>query len=1098
MMPGKLILQYARPTSKLEKRDVERCHKLTEVLKRFLWLLATSFVSECQHEPILECYMSDGTPLSCLERYNMEQDDMKVRRAGRKSSEWLAQRLYLVNSSLESRVLFTEPVLLKNKTAWAHYQVQADLWPMCRQLGHEHIVISHHCWDRALLSACFRRQQQRHKAHQMHLESELGEGPAYLLSLKSWQTAVGCFAHDCHNALKWSVLQHVTNRATMRDCWVVLESLGNGFDQLVKGLRRWLPQHVGYCDGDADQLAQLWGLVGLDSKWLDYFVNLQIRWEGGQLLVREDLEDDPETPQMITLALLHAWKFKTWSDSRWCGLGQGCRSLLGAMLLGMPSLVDSIAEDPSQSNYYIEGFKRLRGEVRQMVCMVACSSKVSESVTTKVLDDERVPRNLTAIDSKLAAESGYVLNLPDSALAPIAKLCDRTVFDLQHDNAVAVSVQIGYMQRRLREARKPPWTMCGGSPLEKLQALESGPRPNEEVTQKMYDLLRMGYPKEALVSAVELLGQCPWTTTNAEQAHSAASAVMKSHREYSQSTMTSRAMMVQARPLFAEDHVASKIAACDRRIAHLSARRFASIQGRQAYISSVAAQAREPRTRSFEIKKNIGKVIIKGHSKSWAALSPALKEKFEAKAERLREERREETRKMIAKVKEQRRALTQQRAADSAKCGDKPFRLSSCRFSETRVDEFEDFYQSGEWSHARVAELRGQAGQEVGPPPAPVIATLNMMSVRAEVPAADPPDWLGWMCFHREYFQSAALRVESFGSTGFYKFVFAYQNPHLVCCCRLHPLERVGPEFRPDNQAELSAHLWDHMFAWDWDGMCFTDAGLFLGATKGSVAVLVDAACRSPNLVCADGEWVTLHDLEDILPALPARVRGQEAPAARKSEEDPGIHIEPWMHHEFMWQYMKEGCDEPESPAAKPKPCLPLDESSSSEEDSSADEGTQLDAEEDPLMRLWDRRGELEASRAVARQEGFDYILRGGMWTQQHLGVAYHAYMAFAKAGLPTDFCERYGFTRTASYTISKFGEEACLVMVRAWMHKMSFFYNIWWEHDCSPSFQFEEEHIQAYRGQEPEELTELERNCGAEGVRIRIRQVRNLAPRRL
>ena len=149
-------------------------------------------------------------------------------------------------------------------------------------------------------------------------------------------------------------------------------------------------------------------------------------------------------------------------------------------------------------------------------------------------------------------------------------------------------------------------------------------------------------------------------------------------------------------------------------------------------------------------------------------------------------------------------------------------------------------------------------------------------------------------------------------------------------------------------------------------------------------------------------------------------------------------------------------------------------------------------------MRLWDRRGELEASGAVARQEGFDYILRGGMWTQQHLGVAYHAYMAFAKAGLPTDFCERYGFTRTASYTISKFGEEACLVMVRAWMHKMSFFYNIWWEHDCSPSFQFEVEHIQAYMGQEPEELTELERNCGAEGVRIRIRQVRNLAPRRL
>jgi hypothetical protein len=150
---------------------------------------------------------------------------------------------------------------------------------------------------------------------------------------------------------------------------------------------------------------------------------------------------------------------------------------------------------------------------------------------------------------------------------------------------------------------------------------------------------------------------------------------------------------------------------------------------------------------------------------------------------------------------------------------------------------------------------------------------------------------------------------------------------------------------------------------------------------------------------------------------------------------------------------------------------------------------------DDHLEKLWDRRGELEAIEAVAREEGFQYTLRGGKWTQANMGVAYDCYMASAKPGLPTDFCSKYGMCRSASFAIRKYTEDACLVMVRAWMHRMSYFYRLWVENGCTAVYKFAGSDIEAYKCEEPAQLAELEGNCVV-SVRCRIEQLRRLAPR--
>ena len=123
----------------------------------------------------------------------------------------------------------------------------------------------------------------------------------------SWFLSVGCFAHDAHNALRWSVLTFVNDRAKTRDLWVVLQSLRNGYDQLVLQLGPWLATHLGFRDGDPIHLEALWRMAGLDGKWLDHLVELQLRWEDGKLLVKASLEQELDTSHMVTVALLHVW-----------------------------------------------------------------------------------------------------------------------------------------------------------------------------------------------------------------------------------------------------------------------------------------------------------------------------------------------------------------------------------------------------------------------------------------------------------------------------------------------------------------------------------------------------------------------------------------------------------------------------------------------------------------------------------------------------------------------------------------------------------------------------------------------------------------------
>ena len=198
--------RFGHVSSICTSSDIDRCCKLAEVCKEFLKTNLTKIVRQRSQQPLLLAFGSDCTPLTTQEQVKASWQHFEVRRRGRSCHEYLIQRIFAQDVSGNCAAYFVDPLVMGDKGAWAHWQAQRDFFPLGRELGHQFILISHHCWDRAIFSACDRHQRQLHEAMRQHHSSTKDAGEAHLEWLCSWYTGVSCILQDIQNSLKWSIL----------------------------------------------------------------------------------------------------------------------------------------------------------------------------------------------------------------------------------------------------------------------------------------------------------------------------------------------------------------------------------------------------------------------------------------------------------------------------------------------------------------------------------------------------------------------------------------------------------------------------------------------------------------------------------------------------------------------------------------------------------------------------------------------------------------------------------------------------------------------------------------------------------------------------
>jgi hypothetical protein len=360
----------------------------------------------------------------------------------------------------------------------------------------------------------------------------------------------------------------------------------------------------------------------------------------------------------------------------------------------------------------------------------------------------------------------------------------------------------------------------------------------------------------------------------------------------------------------------------------------------------------------------------------------------------------------------------------------------------------EDMYHSGTFTGGHVSALREASAVPVGPPCPMDVQILAQMDYPSDDETSTPPDWLGWMSYHRVFFGNTLLRVIGPASVDTYKFVFALQAPRaLVCVCAVTAVELAHPCLSSSEYVMAETDLWEHTFKLDWSGIKFSDAGVFTGAID--VEVLQDVLCDRDDLLRSDMQWVPLLSLKDVLQDPPTGFGATVAtPAASCTAELPIPAA--FMEHPEMWEHIKEDLGH----CTKKTSC---DDDMSS--DDMADDDDMLDA----MDRLLIRREELALEFPEDPDMYFKWTLRGGKWTASKFGVAYDCYMAMTIKGPATRFTTKFGLVPSASFSILKYGEIACLQLANGWIHRMFYLLAVWKLAAFADDFVFDEATIASY-----------------------------------
>lgn len=229
-------------------------------------------------DPLLIQYGADRTPLVIRHRCASAWRHLSVGRSGRSVGEWLVERCFLVTADGRRTVLFCEPKLLADKTAWTHFVAFRRLLPLGREVRHTGLILRHFVYDRAVSSAMTRHVRQLMETRRIFEEGHMPEGRARLSFLLSWTTSVACVNHDARNSLRWGLLGIYASKDKLRSLYITIEALRQSVDELVQHAAFWIGRRLRFeVAALSAVLRRLWTMVGFAGEWVEHFVDVELR-----------------------------------------------------------------------------------------------------------------------------------------------------------------------------------------------------------------------------------------------------------------------------------------------------------------------------------------------------------------------------------------------------------------------------------------------------------------------------------------------------------------------------------------------------------------------------------------------------------------------------------------------------------------------------------------------------------------------------------------------------------------------------------------------------------------------------------------------------
>lgn len=850
------VRKFAKPSTCLEKRDLEVVHRASEVIRLFTKENAKRFVERHTHKPLLVQYGSDVTPLITRETYRSDFEGFSVVRHGKGCHEFLVQRCFLTTLDDHFCGVLEEPLIMERKTGFYHFCAYRQLCKTPRELGHQGLVLIFHKYDGALKKTIERLNAGWHKAFHDDRTEHLGLGRSYRQWLREWVECQGCIAHAFHGGLKRAVLTLTPTKEVLRSSFLVMESCRNGCNLLYKCLGEWLMQVMEFTEESFPSALSLYQLLGVKDFPLDTAVDLEIRYVDSRLLIAARHQDQPNLLSRVLSFYMAVWRFRRADNGRWLIYGAGCRVQSLAELLGLSDLVRFVL-DHGHSSYYIGGVLRNNDAcVRKLALVAGIISPVADKALALILGDDRLPLMLPEIDAVINAELRKIVDVMDDVWGFLANAVSDELTQLRDQCFISALACAGYTNMHLRHARRGVWALLQGDRQDNLRRLLEGPAPSGSGTLfKIYELLRIDGAVSECLDGLEMLSRASWATLDEESGHRITSALAQAHREYGAGTLQARAQVCSFNVMISMDAKAKKLAVLRLRFNALSKRNVKYFTGRQLFLRELNEEVARQKVIGRYTAPGAAGTIMSRHGARWHALASNVRVDFEQRA-------KEEQGSLLAELEQKRTALRrkiQELEADIEKESRvrKPLRLSNVRVSREEEVELEALWRDPRFSAKNVMAMDPSQGRRLHPPGDVVRQALESIAVD-EVGTADVahPPWLSFLSWNRDFFVKCVFKISEPEDVDakFYKLVMALQQPMVACFLALD--EIFIPDVAFSDVGYHAAQIQNHDYNFDWfpARFLYTDDGVW--SIRSQVEVLPHVE-HMHSTVRGRGDWFT-------------------------------------------------------------------------------------------------------------------------------------------------------------------------------------------------------------------------------------------------
>lgn len=709
--PVQELLRLSMPSRAYSSSDASKAHRLAVATECFLRSRMEAFLRQHSDGPIALSYQADETPEITFERCDIHLFGQWIKRGGFRTGEYLLDRLF-ARTATDMNVLFRCPVRLANKTGWAHLAAasQVILFPWnfgCVSINIFHIVV-----DGAVYSTL---RDLLHRLHQKDLQAfcaTLPEGDGRLLRVCSWYVSTQCVNHSAHNSFKNALKESFSDEALLKDMWGTIEGLRTCYITLMEFARLWVCTRLVFQDWEMEQGAALWSMLGFNMEMAERLNDLQIRVVGDIIYVAEKCKGDPSIIDTIVDVVSACCRWRKWTDSRWCSIGDSSRSLLTSLLLGIESLV-AFALSRGHSAFYLAKAKQVSPAVKRLTVQASVVGFVADAALGILLTDDRLPVVYTELMAEVDSEVSYVLNIPMEMWAFLGRCLGLEPIGMRSDAVHGALASAAALKEHFQVATEPPWSLVRtGDIEEEVAKLAEGPQPTEAVSWAVWQLCRVGYPRPEVLEGLQLLRLLPWSQVSTEQGHSAGSVAMKKHRLMGQAMLQSRSMLRQAACLFRECPEQVKLNRLRDALGRLRKYQPQKMGARQAYISEVLLLAAELRP-DTNPDADLARRLVARCGERWNRLSDDHKHRYFLKAQVLVAERCDA---LEGKKQEALQAIRKQRCVVEKAMALGATRVGSCRFSDGEVEAFGDVVKSNTFAGKSLTQYRVAMETAVTPP----------------------------------------------------------------------------------------------------------------------------------------------------------------------------------------------------------------------------------------------------------------------------------------------------------------------------------------------------------------------------------------------